>query len=238
MAIPCRTQATLSRACKSRDTSTFKRFVARGDTPARPAAVCRRGRCPHLAVLDMPILLLQGNRSDLVRERHNVTGRWPGRFRVERRPAGAQRRGIFRAVANGRGTHGLRKGRERVAHLGPEPGAESGDGAPAGCRRAVRCRGGASPVGAGGVSGGRACGGQGLQRGVDGGIAGAELRLTHVKELEILLEDKEVFRAVVARPISSAVAFTVRVAVLGEDMWVALARHEGAQDRASATTPV
>ena len=57
-----------------------------------------------------------------------------------------------------------------------------------------------------GCRGGRDCGGQGLQRGVDGGIAGAELRLTHVKELEILLEDKEVFRAVVARPISSAVA--------------------------------
>ena len=41
-----------------KDTSTFKRFVARVGTPPRPAAVCRRGRWPHLAVLDMPILLL------------------------------------------------------------------------------------------------------------------------------------------------------------------------------------
>ena len=41
-------------------------------------------------------------------------------------------------------------------------------------------------------------GGQRLELGVDSRIAGVELGLTHIKELEVLLEDKEVFGPVMA----------------------------------------
>ena len=77
-------------------------------------------------------------------------------------------------------------------------------------------------------------GGQRLELGVDGGIARGELRLTHVKEFEILLEDKEVFAPVVAGQGGGDLVggrLAVRVAVLGEDLGVLLASDDGAEDR-------
>ena len=75
----------------------------------------------------------------------------------------------------------------------------------------------------------RDAGGQRLERGVDGLVARGELRLTHIEELEILLEDKEVFGPVVAgqgRGDLVGRGLAVRVAVLGEDVRVVLAGHE------------
>ena len=77
-------------------------------------------------------------------------------------------------------------------------------------------------------------GGQGLEHGVEGGIAGGELRLTHVKELEILRQDEDVLVAVVPGERGGDLGgrgLAVRVAVLGEDLGVALAGDEVAEDR-------
>ena len=77
-------------------------------------------------------------------------------------------------------------------------------------------------------------GGQRLERGVDGPVARGELRLTHVKEFEILLEDKEVFGAIVAGQGTGDLVggrLAMRVAVLGKDLGVVLARDDGAEDR-------
>ena len=77
-------------------------------------------------------------------------------------------------------------------------------------------------------------GGQPLEFGVDGPVARAELRLAHVEELEVLLEDKEVFGPVVAgqgRGDLVGRGLAVRVAVLGENVGVALTGDEGAQNR-------
>ena len=73
-----------------------------------------------------------------------------------------------------------------------------------------------------------------LELGGDGPVAREELRLAHVEELEVLLEDKEVFGPVVAgqgRGDLVGRGLVVRVAVLGEDVGVALAGDEGAEDR-------
>ena len=81
---------------------------------------------------------------------------------------------------------------------------------------------------------GRDRGGQGLKLDLDGGIAGEQLRLAQVEELEVLLEDKEVFRPVVPGQRGGDLVrggLAVRVAVLGEDVGVPLAGDEGAQDR-------
>ena len=76
-------------------------------------------------------------------------------------------------------------------------------------------------------------GGQGLQLGLDGGVAGDELRLTQVKELEILPQDEDVLVTVVARQRGGdlvARGLAVGVTVLGEDVRVAFAGYEGAED--------
>ena len=81
---------------------------------------------------------------------------------------------------------------------------------------------------------GRDRGGQGLKLALDGGIAGEELRLTHVKEFEILRQDEDVLVAVVARQRGGDLVdrgLAVRVAVVGEDVGVALAGDEGPEDR-------
>ena len=73
-----------------------------------------------------------------------------------------------------------------------------------------------------------------LELGVEGPVAREELRLAHVEELEVLLEHKEVFGPVVAgqgRGDLVGRGLAVRVAVLGEDVGVALAGDEGAEDR-------
>ena len=80
---------------------------------------------------------------------------------------------------------------------------------------------------------GRGRGGQGLERRVDGRIAAPELLLTHVKEREILLQDKEVFGAVVAGQGGGDLGqrrLAVWVAVLGEGVRVVLASDEVAED--------
>ena len=77
-------------------------------------------------------------------------------------------------------------------------------------------------------------GGQGLELGLDGGVARGELRLTQVKEFEILLQDEDVLVAVVAGQGGGDLVdrgFAVRVTVLGEDVRVAFAGDEGAEDR-------
>ena len=76
--------------------------------------------------------------------------------------------------------------------------------------------------------------GQGLQLGLDGGVAGGELCLTHVKELEILRQDEDVLVAVVAGERGGDLrrrGSAVRITVLGEDVWVAFAGDEGAEDQ-------
>ena len=68
---------------------------------------------------------------------------------------------------------------------------------------------------------GRGRGGQGLERRVDGRIAAPELLLTHVKEFKILLQDKEVFGAVVASQGGGDLGqrrLAVRVAVAGDEV--------------------
>ena len=83
--------------------------------------------------------------------------------------------------------------------------------------------------------GGRRDGGrQLLEFGVDGPVAGEELRLAHVKEFEVLPQDKEVLGAVVPGQRGDDLVRggpAVRVAVAGQDVRVPLARDEGAQDR-------
>ena len=77
-------------------------------------------------------------------------------------------------------------------------------------------------------------GGEGLKLGFDRRVAGHELRLTHIKKLEVLLEDEEVFRLVVSGQGGDDLlggGLAVRVAVLGEDVRVALAGDEGPEDR-------
>ena len=74
---------------------------------------------------------------------------------------------------------------------------------------------------------------QPLELGIDGGIARAQLRLAHVEEFEVLLEDKEVFGLVVARQGGHDVfegRLAMGVAVLGEDVRIPLAGDEGAED--------
>ena len=66
-------------------------------------------------------------------------------------------------------------------------------------------------------------GGQGLQLGLDGDVAGGELCLTHIKEVEILRQDEHVLVAVVAgerRGDLGRGGSAVRVAVLGEHVRV------------------
>ena len=77
-------------------------------------------------------------------------------------------------------------------------------------------------------------GGEGLKLGFDRRVAGHELRLTHIKKLEVLLEDEEVFRLVVSGQGGDDLlggGLAVRVAVLGEDVRVALVGDEGPEDR-------
>ena len=80
---------------------------------------------------------------------------------------------------------------------------------------------------------GRDGSGQRVELGVDGGIAGGELGLPHVKELEMLLQDKEMFGPVVTGQGGGDLlerGFAVGVPVLGEDVRVTVAGHEGAQN--------
>ena len=75
--------------------------------------------------------------------------------------------------------------------------------------------------------------GQGLKLDLDGGIAGEELSLTHVKEFEILRQDEDVLVAVVARQRGGDLVdrcLAVGVAVVGEDVGVTLAGDEGAEN--------
>ena len=81
---------------------------------------------------------------------------------------------------------------------------------------------------------GRDRGGQGLKLDLDGGIAGEELRLTHVKELEILRQDEDVLVAGVAGQRGGDFVdrgLAVGVPVVGEDVRVAFAGDQGAEDR-------
>ena len=75
--------------------------------------------------------------------------------------------------------------------------------------------------------------GQGHQLGLDGGIAGGELGLTHVTEREILREHEDVLVAVVAGERGGDLrhgGVAAWVPVLGEDVGVAFASDEGAKD--------
>ena len=79
----------------------------------------------------------------------------------------------------------------------------------------------------------RGRGGQGRQLGLDGGIAGGELGLTRIKEFEVLRQHEDVCVAVVAgerRGDLRRGGRAARVVVLGEDVRVALAGDEGAED--------
>ena len=72
-----------------------------------------------------------------------------------------------------------------------------------------------------------------LHMGLNGAIAGGELSLTGIKELEVLLQDEEMFGPIVPGEGSDDVGLggaAPIVTVLGQLLRVAVAGHDVAQD--------